>query len=186
MPECFLSNFLNFEAKINVHLRSGSPTVSRGYVHSCGVCRFISCPCSAFPFGSLFRGAMYAWTANRLLLLHKPVAFQRNFGSWPQGCESFKQTLLDLFNLKLLCKMQSLVTGWWVMNANDFDCQNCNPWFCAPDNSNSDNALSEESCNYHGVFIRLDFHRNDSEVWRKLLVGLCRFLFHPESIHFPR
>ena len=71
--------------------------------------------------------------------------------------------------------MQSPDTGLSVMIANDFVCQNCNPESCALDNfiqkrhsdsvsNDSDNALSEELRNHHGVLLYLDFHQKGSEV----------------------
>ena len=44
LQDCVLSNFLYSEINVNVHFRSGLPTVSRGHVHSCGVSRSVSCP----------------------------------------------------------------------------------------------------------------------------------------------
>ena len=52
----------------------------------------------------------------------------------------------------------------WIISSNGrhLDCVS----------NNCDNALSKESCNYHGSSLRLDFLRKDSEVWRFSLFGL--------------
>ena len=87
MPECILSNFLNFEIKINVNFRSGSPTVSRGHVHSCGVCRFVSCLVRFFHLAVSFE---VPCTPSLRIRCCCQFAFQRNYGSWPCGCEPSK------------------------------------------------------------------------------------------------
>ena len=60
----------------------------------------VLCPWLAVPLRNLFRGAIYDFIANRLLLLllHMPLTFQRNFGCWP-WCWVF-QTILDLLSKK--------------------------------------------------------------------------------------
>ena len=92
--------------------------------------------------------------------------------------------------------MQSPGTVSRVMIANDFVCQNCNPWSCALDNlypiycilivfpTSFCNVLSEEQCNHHEVFLHLVCFRTDAEVYGLRiflwLIGLVNYIGHPQ------
>ena len=76
--------------------------------HSCGVSRFIPRSCSAFPGRNLFRVAFHVFLANGLLLLlQKPLAFERNLGSWPRCCEPF-----ELYSISVLSNHSVNATSW--------------------------------------------------------------------------
>ena len=139
--------------------------------------------CSAFPGLNLFRVVFYAFLANRLLLQHMQIVFQRNLGSWPWGCEPFEQ-----HSTSVLRDHSVNAISWhsimgddrvlWIMSANirHLDCVSIK--FC--------DVLSEELCNHHGFPSSGLLPKRFRGVRRRLPVGLCRFPFLPESVHSPK
>ena len=107
LQECILGNWLNSEISINVQFRSGLPIVSRDHIS-----RFVSRAWSPFTFCNLFRSATYDFTANKLLLLHKAIAFQRDIGSWPWSCQLFQQYSIS-FVQKSLCELHQIMGDAW-------------------------------------------------------------------------
>ena len=102
---------------------------------SCGVCRCVSCPCSTFSFGSLFRGTLYAfsWCTSKLL-------FSETLGAG-LGVASLLKIITANDSVSKIAILDLVL---WIILSNRryLDCVS----------NTCDNALSEESCNYHGVF----------------------------------
>ena len=133
LQDCVLSNFLYSEINVNVHFRSRLPTVSRGCFHSCGVSLVPSrVPDRLSHFAISFEVLFTTSLLTGCCCSCRPIAFQRNIGSWPWGWESFEQCSIFFLRNHSMSGI-----SWHKIMGDDRKwllCQNCIPWSCALDN----------------------------------------------------
>ena len=153
-----------------------------------------NCDQMLFPhtFSSLVPSRVPDWLSHFATTAAQANGFSAYCGSWLWGWIS--RTILDLWSQRILCRCNLLAQDC-TMNANDCVCQNCNPLIELGIIFLDGILISfpmavimhfPRNLVIIIVFLYLDFHQKDSEVWRRLFALFCRFVFHWESTHSRR
>ena len=192
------SNFLYSEISVNVHFEAVLQLFPEAISTPLTSLVPSRVPDLLSPCFNHFRGASYNFIVNRLpLLLHRPLAFQRNFGCFALRLRVFRTILDLLFSQRLLwrCNLLTQDCGWWSQMTlfARFAIPNLVLLTILPTkrhrdavSNDCDNALSEELRNHHGVLLHLDFHRKEFRVAKKTACRALSLSFPPGISPLPR